>query len=150
VNPDGGRFDTCLGAVIAVVDNLLIISLLLARVAGRAKLEYWLGAILLTSILPLGYLFLSSFRHERQVIYLIWIGLMLAYLLIELLLGYVLKYDFRSVRWMAIAYVILFFGATGGMIGVASRAGRLWMLAAVTTFIVMFFVAFYQHYKTGM
>lgn len=74
---------------------------------------------------------------------------MLAYLLVELLLDYVLAYPWRGVSWMTITYVILLFGATGGMVGAAARAGREWLLAAAASFIIMLFLAFYQHAKTG-
>lgn len=150
VSPDLEIFHTRLGAILAVVINLLIIGVLLARLAGRPKLEYWLGAILLVSIVPLGYLLIAALGRGESAIYLIWLGLMLAYLVVELLLDYVFQYDFRNVRWMVIAYVTLLFGATGGMIGVAARAGRGWMFAAVATFVAMFMTAFYQHFKTGM
>lgn len=143
-------FHSRLGAILAVAINILIIAVLMARLAGRPKLEYWLGAVLLVSVVPLGYLFITTLGRGEPVIYLIWLGLILAYLVIELLLDYVLQYDFRSVRWMAIAYMMVLFGATGGMIGVAARAGRGWMIAAAASFVVMSITTFYQHFKTGM
>ena len=146
----GLRFDTLLGAVIAVADNLLIIAILAARLSGAPKLEYRLGIVLLLSIIPLGYLLVSSITEGRGSMYIIWIGLMLAYLLAELILDYVLQSQWRSVRWMAIAYVMLLFGATGGMVGAAARAGRGWLIAAAATFFIMFALSFYQHAKTGM
>jgi hypothetical protein len=51
---------------------------------------------------------------------------------------------------MTIAYVTLFFGATGGMIGVASHEGRGWTAVTGTTFLVMAGLAFYQRAKTGL
>jgi hypothetical protein len=74
---------------------------------------------------------------------------MIAFQLVELLLDYILDIDFRSIRWMTIVYVTLFFGATGGMIGVASHAGRGWTAVTGTTFLVMAGLAFYQRAKTG-
>jgi hypothetical protein len=146
----GLRFDTLLGAIIAVADNLLIIAILTARLSGAPKLEYRLGIVLLLSIIPLGYLLVSSITAERSAMYILWIGLMLAYLLAELVLDYILQSQWRSARWMTIAYVILLFGATGGMVGAAAQAGRGWFLAAAATFFIMFALSFYQHAKTGM
>ena len=40
---------------------------------------------------------------------------MLAWLVVEALLDYILKIDFRQVRWMVISYVTLFFAAAGGI-----------------------------------
>ena len=50
---------------------------------------------------------------------------------------------------MVVAYVTLFFGATGGMIGVAAHAGRAWMVSAIMLFLTMGSLAFYQRAKTG-
>ena len=139
-----------LGAVIAVVDNLLVTALLWARVLGWRGVEHWLGLILIASAVPLGYLLISALGNGQSAIYVVWLSLMILYLLVELILDYVLKSDFRQTLWIVIVYVMLFFSATGGMIGVASRAGRLWTFLAVTTWIVMAGTAFYQRWKTGM
>lgn len=139
-----------IGAVVANVNNLLIIALLLARIAKRDRLEYWLGLLFIFSILPLGYLFLSGFFQKRPFIYFLWLGLMIFYLILELFLDYILKIDFRNTRWMVITYVTIFFGATGGMIGLASLAGRGWMLITVITFLIMAVLAFVQRAITGM
>ena len=74
---------------------------------------------------------------------------MIGFLVAELLLDYVFRLDFRSVRWMAIAYTTFFFAATGGMLGVASRAGKGWTIASVTLFLVMAALAFVQRGVTG-
>ena len=95
------------------------------------------------------YLFLSAGQFERSALYQIQIGLMLAFLLVELLVDYVLKIDFRQVRWMVIVYVPFFFAATGGMVGIASLAGRGWTIAAVVLYLVMGVLAFVQRAVTG-
>jgi len=75
---------------------------------------------------------------------------MLVWLLVELLLDYILKIDFRNVGWMVISYVVLFFAGTGGMLGVAANAGRGWTILAVILFLVMAALAFIQRAVTGM
>lgn len=87
---------------------------------------------------------------ERPPLYFVQLGLMIVYFLVELLLDYILKIDFRSVRWMTITYVTLFFAATGGMLGVASHAGRGWSYASIALFLVMAVLAFVQRAVTGM
>ena len=142
-------FNILLGAIIAVADNILIIALLLARLTGKPRVEFWLGLILICSIVPLVYLIASSTHSNQPLIYYVWLGLMILFLCVELMLDYIIGFEFRRIRWMAISYVMLFFGATGGMIGVAARAGQGWMLGAVITFLIMAAVAFYQRVKTG-
>ena len=75
---------------------------------------------------------------------------MLAWLVVEALLDYVLKVEFRNVRWMVISYVVLFFAGTGGMVGVAANAGRRWSILAIILFLIMTVLAFVQRTVTGM
>lgn len=75
---------------------------------------------------------------------------MLCFILIELMLDYILKLEFRKVRWMVIPYVTIFFASTGGMIGMASNAGKTWTIIAVALFFIMAGLAFLQRAKTGM
>jgi hypothetical protein len=75
---------------------------------------------------------------------------MLAWLVLEALLDYILKIDFRNVRWMVISYVVLFFAGTGGMLGVASNAGREWSISAIILFLIMAILTFVQRAITGM
>jgi hypothetical protein len=74
---------------------------------------------------------------------------MMAFLIVELMLDYVLKIEFRQIRWLVIPYVMLFFAATGGMIGVASQAGKAWTIAAVASFLIMAILSFVQRFVTG-
>ena len=84
------------------------------------------------------------------MLYYVQICLMLGFLLVELLLDYVLKIEFRQVRWMVISYVTLFFAATGGMLGVAAQSGRAWTVTAGILFLIMAVLAFVQRAVTGM
>ena len=60
------------------------------------------------------------------------------------------KLVFRKVTWMLVPYLVLFFGGTGGMIGVASLAGRIWTLSAAILFLVMTVLSLVQRTVTGM
>lgn len=102
------------------------------------------------TVIPLVYPLLKAPRLERPMLYYLQIGLMLIFLLVELLLDYVLMIEFRQIGWMVISYVMLFFAATGGMLGVAANAGRSWTLSAVILFLVMAVLAFVQRAVTGL
>jgi hypothetical protein len=45
---------------------------------------------------------------------------------------------------------MIFFGGTGGMLGVASHAGKPWAYSAIGLFLCMAILAFIQRAKTGM
>ncbi len=116
------------GAIAANLINVLVISVLIARLSNRPKIEYWLGIILILSIVPLAYLFITAFGFKRHFLYFIQIGLMITYLVVELMLDYILKVDFRQNQRIVLPYIMLFFSGTGGMIGVGMKHGVLWSL----------------------
>jgi hypothetical protein len=137
-----------LGAIVADLIFVLCSLIFVARVAGRAVIEHWLGLVLTLAVAPLTYLLLSA--RGRPPLYYVQLALMIAFLVLELVWDYVLKVPFRQARWTTIIYVTLFFAATGGMIGVATRAGRAWGISAIVLFLVMAILAFTQHGKTGL
>ena len=144
------RIADLVGAVTANVYFILVIAVFSARLFGRLDIARWFGLISFLTIIPLAYLLFQGFSTGRQHVYFLWIGLMAAFLLLELLVDYVFKIEFRSIRWATVVYVMFFFGATGGMIGVASQAGRWWTVVTAAIFLVMAVLAFVQRAKTGL
>ncbi len=139
-----------IGAIAAIVFFASAILVFISRLAGKTQYGHWIGYIEFLLALPLIYLLLKAPQHERPLLYYIQISLMLVWLVVELLLDYILKIDFRQVRWMVISYVVLFFAASGGMIGIAAYAGRGWSILAVALFFVMAILAFVQRAVTGL
>jgi len=146
---DSTQVTNYLGALTAVLINVLLIALFIARLSHRPRIEYWLGIVIILGIVPLCYLFITAIGLKRPPLYFIQIGLMIAYLVVELLVDYILKIEFRQTKQLVIPYVTLFFAATGGMIGVASHAGKVWTAAAVAGFLVMAILSFVQRHITG-
>jgi hypothetical protein len=139
-----------LGASVAVAFYVSAILVFVLRLLSIPKLENWLGYFEFLLAIPLVYLLLRAPQLQRPALYYIQIGCMLAWLIAEALLDYILKIDFRNVRWMVIGYVVLFFAGTGGMLGVAANAGRGWNIAAITLFLIMAVLAFVQRAVTGL
>ncbi len=139
-----------LGAMAALLIYVMTIMVFVFRLLGRPKIEHWIGGVLVMMIIPLGYLLATAPKLGRPALYYIQIVLMIVFLLVELLLDYILDINFRQVRWMVICYVTLFFAATGGMLGVATLAGRPYAVVSVTLYLVMAALAFVQRAITGM
>ena len=144
------KMTNLLGALVAVVFYTSAIFVFIFRLLDKPQVEYWIGFAELLLALPLVYLLLTARQLDRPALYYVQIGLMLLWLLVELLLDYILKIDFRNVQWMVISYVVLFFAGTGGMLGVARNAGRGWTILTVSLFLVMAALAFIQRAVTGM
>jgi hypothetical protein len=139
-----------IGAVVALIIYAVCILIFCSRLADKPRVEHWLGLALMLALIPLVYLIVTAPNYTRPPLYYVQVSLMIVFLIVELLLDYVLKIPFREERWIVIAYVILFFGATGGMLGVAATAGRVWAVSSVWLFLAMAALAFVQRAKTGM
>ena len=138
------------GALLANVINITTISIFIARLLGEPDIGHWIGIIIQVSIIPLFYLLYAAKSLNRTRIYYIWIGLMITFIIVEFLVDWYPKIEFRNNLMIVIPYVMLFFGATGGMIGVASLAGKRWAVVTITSFLIMAVLAFVQRQVTGM
>ena len=138
------------GAILANVINISTISIFIARLLGKPEIGHWIGIIILFSIIPLFYLLYSAISLNRATIYYIQVGLMIVFIIVEFLVDWFPKIGFRNNLSIVIPYVMLFFGGTGGMIGVASLAGKRWTVGTVISFLIMLILAFVQRQVTGM
>lgn len=139
-----------LGAILANVINLSTILVFVFRLLDKAETAHWIGIVIELSMFPLIYLLYTARQFHRRRIYHLWIGLMIVFVIVEFLVDWYPKVDFRDNLAILIPYLMLFFGATGGMIGVASLAGKRWTLLTVSTFLTMFVLAFVQRSITGI
>ncbi len=142
--------DNLTGVISANVYMLLITAVFAARIMGWSGAALWCGILSSFILVPLIYLFYAALRTKQPAIYFVWLVLMILFALFELVADTILKVDFRSEQWSLIAYVMFFFAATGGMIGIASRAGRHWTIATVAIYLVMAVMAFVQRGITGL
>jgi hypothetical protein len=139
-----------LGALVAVTFFVSAIFVFIFRLIGKPQYGHWIGYFEFLLAIPLGFLILKAPQLERPALYYIQIGCILAWLVLEALLDYILKLDFRNMRWLVISYVVLFFAGTGGLLGVASNAGREWSISAIILFLIMAVLTFVQRALTGM
>ena len=139
-----------LGAIVAVAFYVSAILVFLFRLLGKPQYGHWIGYFEFFLAIPMVFLLLKAPQLERPALYYVQIGCILAWLVVEALLDYILKIDFRNVRWMVISYVVLFFAGTGGLLGVAANAGRGWSIPAIILFLIMAVLTFVQRTVTGM
>ena len=138
------------GAITANVYMLLIIAVFISRILGWFEIERWVGFASSLIIVPLVYLFVVGLGTGRRKIYFVWLALMVLFALFELVVDQILRIDLRSAQWTVVPYVMFFFAATGGMIGVASQAGKAWAITTVIVFLIMAILAFVQRGITGL
>lgn len=139
-----------LGASVAVTFFISAILVFTFRLVGMPQVGHWIGYLEFLLAVPLIYLLFSAPQLHRPTIYYIQIGCMLAWLIVEALLDYILKINFRNTNWMVISYVVLFFAGSGGLLGVAAHASRNWRITAIILFLVMAVLTFVQRVVTGL
>jgi hypothetical protein len=144
------RTANLVGAIAASVYMLLIIAMFTARIFGWLEIVLWIGITSSLVIIPLIYLVVVGLKTDRRMIYFVWLTLMILFALFELIVDDMLEVDFRSVQWAVVPYVMFFFAATGGMIGVAAQAGKPWSIVTSVVFLVMAVLAFVQRGITGL
>jgi hypothetical protein len=144
------RIANLVGAITANVYMLLIIGIFTARILGWFEIGSWVGIVASLILIPLIYLLVVGLKTDRRMIYFVWLVLMILFSLFELIVDHVLKVDFRNVQWAVIPYVMFFFAATGGMIGVAAQAGERWTILTCVIFLIMAVLAFVQRGITGL
>jgi len=139
-----------LGGVVSLLTLASCILIFVFRISDFPNIERGLGVFFMAMGIPYTYLLIGAGSHQRPVIYYIQLIAILLFILIELFLDYILMIDFRNIKWMTILYVMFFFAGTGGLIGLASLAGKRWGAVAIILFLVLTFLAFFQRAKTGM
>jgi len=135
----------------AIVTYAIFISSILVftfRLLERIDVSRIFGVVFLLMALPLLVMLITPAYLNRAKLYFVQISPMLASILVVFLLDYIFNVDFRQNNRMVIGFVMLFFAGTGGMIGVASLAGRSWMIAAIILYFCMAIFAFVQRSVT--
>jgi hypothetical protein len=120
---------------------LLIVAICAARISGRDEMARSIGIASSLVLIPLACLIFVAFNADRNGFYFVWLGLIIAFVLFELIADSILQIDFHYARWAIISYVTLFFVMILGIIGVAAQAGQAWFVATIVT-IIMAAVAF--------
>ena len=138
-----------LGAIVAHIIFISSIVTFSARMIFKVQPGHWIGLPILLMVFPLGYLLVMAPRFNRPILYYIQVSIMIAWLVVLFLVDYIYKVDFRQTQWMVISYVMLYFAGAGGMIGIASLAGRGWTISAVVLFLIAAILAFVQRAVTG-
>jgi hypothetical protein len=124
--------------VSAVLFNLLIAGIFIAD--GRSNMRWVrrLGVAFVLLIFPFSIVFFDFIKRPITDLAKIGLGLVLLYLLVELVLDLICKFDFRS-KWAThIPYILLEYAAFFGLIKAASTisTSAMW-LVSVTFWIAM-------------
>ncbi|MBD3378747.1 hypothetical protein GF406_27215 [candidate division KSB1 bacterium] len=138
-----------LGLAVTHVIYVFCILVFIARLIKKCHWDTWLGIPILFMALPLLYLLWKPAESPHPFMYKVQIFLALCLILWLLVFDYLFQIDFRQSFWMVVVFTILFFAGTGGLLGVASLAGKSWTISATGLYLMMAVLAFVQRNQTG-
>jgi len=139
--------DTAL-VVIANLFNVLVAIIFLSRPFGLKRLEHALGLIDGALALPAGIAAVLNALAGREWWAVLLPALLAIYLLVELLLDYVLKLDFRHSRLLG-PYLLLFYASQMGMIGYAFLVDETYGFVTLLTYFLCLGATAYSYRKVG-
>jgi hypothetical protein len=112
--------------VAAIAFNLLIAGVLVAQKKGRPRLVRTLGVLTLSLAIPFAIVFVRYMIVGRGLRIAIYFGFVFLYILVELLLDFILKIEFRH-KWIShVPYIVLEYAALFGLIGISFAIGPTW------------------------
>ena len=136
--------------VVAVANwiNLVLILIFLNRVLGSAAWERRLGYATLVMILPLGIIAIVNAASGREWAFWVLPLVMVAFLLSEFALDYVLEFDFRRTIWLG-PYLLVYYLALFAMIGYAFLVGKPLGFITLVTYFANLAATFYSYRHVG-
>jgi len=123
--------------ITALAFNLLIAALFIASKKMHLKLMRAFGIAWLSLAIPLGLVFTHYLLVGRDVRVLLYFGGVFVYMIVELLLDYVLKIEFRNRPSLHIPYILLEYVALFGLIGISFSIDRTWGYIVSISFWVL-------------
>lgn len=112
--------------IAAVAFNWLIAGILIATKRGQTELRSTLGIVFVLLGVPFGIVFVHRLFEGSDLGLLLALGSVLVYILVELLLDYVLKIDFRRNAVTHIPYIALEYTAMFSLIGISFLIDSVW------------------------
>ena len=101
----------------SVVFNLAVSGIYLSVKLDNPAALQWVGAVVVFLTVPFAVTLLGYIRAKAPKMTLVRNGIVLGYILFEVLLDYILKIPFRDILWLHIAYIAALYAAIFSMIG---------------------------------
>jgi hypothetical protein len=134
--------------VIANLVNLLMIGIFLSRPARLESVELVLGILFIMMALPVGAaVILNALGGREWWTWILPIPLIL-FCVVELVLDYILKLDFRNTALLW-PYLISYYLAVIAMMGYAFGVGKSYGLITLGTYVINLLATWYSYSRVG-
>ncbi len=133
-------------SIIAIIINIFMTLLFLARAAKRTRDEYIIGVILILLAIPISTISLINFISGREWWTYILPLPMVIFLIIELFFDYIYELQFRENR-LLIPFLIFYYAGLFGLIGYSFLTSRGMGYAVLILYFIHQLVSLYAHKK---
>jgi hypothetical protein len=107
-----------------------------------------IGVIWVAFIVVLSIVVFVSVRGRREWWTIVLPSLLIAFLILEIILDYILQIDFRTTRLLG-PYLLLYYLALFGMIGYSFQIGKKFGFVTLMTYFINQIVTFYSYFQVG-
>jgi hypothetical protein len=123
--------------VSAIIFNISVSGVYLASKFDNGVLLQTFGAIVVLTSIPFTILLIGYLKEKAEKKIIISLVIILLYLVLEIVLDYILKIQFRDILTLHIFYIIVFYAAAFSMIGVSFNINRKMGFIVFTTFLIL-------------
>jgi hypothetical protein len=134
--------------LIANLVNILLIGIFLSRPWGLKRLERTLGLMSIALALPVGFAVVVNALGGREWWTIALPSLLVAFLIVELILDYILRLPFRSSRLLG-PYLLLYYLSLMGMIGYAFLVSEAYGFITLATYFLNLLATWYSYSRVG-
>ncbi len=134
--------------LIANLVNILLIGIFLSRPWGLRTLERILGLASIALVLPVGLAVVINALGGREWWTVVLPSLLVAFLIVELILDYILQLPFRSSRLLG-PYLLLYYLSLMGMIGYAFLVSEAYGFITLATYFLNLLATWYSYSRVG-
>jgi hypothetical protein len=134
--------------VIANLINLGMVAIFLLRTRDKQRLERRIGWLQIALAVPLLIILIHNVVERREWWTIAMPTLLVIFLLVELMLDYILRWNFRQ-TWLLGPYLLLYYTALMGMIGYAFLTSELLGFVTLTTYFTQLGATAYSYRKVG-
>lgn len=118
----------------SVILNISVSLVYVVTKLGNITLTQVFGGIAVSMIVPFTFTLLGYVRAKEKKRIVISNGIVLFYLLLELLLDYVLKIPFREILVIHVPYIVVFYAALFSMMAVSFEKNKKMGYVVIITF----------------
>ena len=128
--------------------NLIMVAIFLSRAGGNSDHSIIIGWVWVIFILVLTGVVVLNIKNGREWWTYVLPSIFIAFLVLEVVLDYILKIEFRTTRLLG-PYLLLYYAAIFGMIGYTFRIGKKYGFITLITYFLSQIAALYSYTQVG-